>query len=157
MRICTTNNVGNPCFPPTPRVLANQPGFVFNVWHVFCKTSASMQSLSLWQHTIDALQVTSAVNNLIMGKMYVEHTGIMRINNTGSGMVAKIKFKEAGRLSSKDAHGVRHVYSSLLMPACCRQILPKFTNSPLTRDSALACIELCMFWGSSQLCFDVCL
>ena len=41
-----------------------------------------------------------------MGKMYIDHTGIMRINNTGSGMVAKVKFKEASRLSSKDAHQV---------------------------------------------------
>ncbi len=52
------------------------------------------------------LQVTSAINNLIMGKIYIEHTGIMRITNLQSSMVAKIKFKESGRLSSKDAHQV---------------------------------------------------
>ena len=53
-----------------------------------------------------ASQVTSSINNLIIGKLYVEHTGIMRINNTQSSMVAKVKFKESGRLSSKDAHQV---------------------------------------------------
>ena len=52
------------------------------------------------------LQVTSAINNLIMGKIYIEHTGIMRISNLQSSLVAKIKFKETGRLSSKDAHQV---------------------------------------------------
>jgi len=51
-------------------------------------------------------QVTSAINNLIMGKIYIEHTGIMRITNLQSTMVAKIRFKESGRLSSKDAHQV---------------------------------------------------
>ncbi len=55
---------------------------------------------------MQSLQVTSAINNLIMGKIYIEHTGIMRITNLQSTMVAKIKFKESGRLSSKDAHQV---------------------------------------------------
>ena len=41
-----------------------------------------------------------------MGKIYIEHTGIMKISNVQSSMVAKIKFKESGRLSSKDAHQV---------------------------------------------------
>ncbi|KAL3144723.1 hypothetical protein ABBQ38_001846 [Trebouxia sp. C0009 RCD-2024] len=51
-------------------------------------------------------KVTSSINNLIMGKIYIEHTGLMKINNLQSSMVAKIRFKEAGRLSSKDAHQV---------------------------------------------------
>ncbi|DBA86398.1 TPA: hypothetical protein ACH3X2_005620 [Trebouxia sp. C0005] len=51
-------------------------------------------------------KVTSAINNLIMGKIYIEHTGIMRVTNLQSTMVAKIKFKESGRLSSKDAHQI---------------------------------------------------
>lgn len=51
--------------------------------------------------------MTSSINNLIMGKLYIEHTGIMKITNVQSSMVAKIKFKESGRLSSKDAHQVR--------------------------------------------------
>ncbi len=55
---------------------------------------------------MQSLQVTSAINNLIMGKIYIEHTGIMRITNLQSTMVAKIRFKESGRLSSKDAHQV---------------------------------------------------
>ena len=41
-----------------------------------------------------------------MGKIYIEHTGIMKISNVQSSMVAKIRFKESGRLSSKDAHQV---------------------------------------------------
>ena len=52
------------------------------------------------------VQVTSQINNLIMGKIYIEHTGIMRINNLQSSLVAKNKFKESGRLSSKDQHQV---------------------------------------------------
>lgn len=55
---------------------------------------------------LPAAQVTSSINNLIMGKIYIEHTGLMKINNLQSSMVAKIRFKEAGRLSSKDAHQV---------------------------------------------------
>lgn len=54
-------------------------------------------------------QVTSSINNLIMGKIYIEHTGIMKVTNLQSSMVAKIKFKEAGRLSSKDAHQVNAI------------------------------------------------
>ncbi len=66
-----------------------------------------LQPVSPDPHVImHVLQVTSAINNLIMGKIYIEHTGIMRITNLQSTLVAKIKFKESGRLSSKDAHQV---------------------------------------------------
>lgn len=59
------------------------------------------------QHTSFCFQVTSSINNLIMGKIYIEHTGIMKISNVQSTMVARLKFKESGRLSSKDTHQVR--------------------------------------------------
>ena len=70
-------------------------------------TASMSQSVRQNAHVVmQSLQVTSAINNLIMGKIYIEHTGIMRITNLQSTMVAKIKFKESGRLSSKDAHQV---------------------------------------------------
>ena len=50
------------------------------------------------------MQVTSSVNNLIIGKLYVDHSGIMRIRNTQSNLTARLKFHDAGMFNSKDAH-----------------------------------------------------
>ena len=47
-------------------------------------------------------QVTSSINNLIIGKIYIDHGGIMRIRNQ-SGLVAKLKFHETGMLT-REAH-----------------------------------------------------
>ena len=57
--------------------------------------------LSLLPH---AVQVTSSVNNLIIGKLYVDHSGIMRIRNTQSNLTARLKFHDAGMFNAKDAH-----------------------------------------------------
>lgn len=43
-------------------------------------------------------KVTTSINNLILGKIYVDHGGIMKIHNTNSDMVMKIRFKETGML-----------------------------------------------------------
>lgn len=101
--------------------------------------------LPIWSCTF--LQVTSAINNLIMGKIYIEHTGIMRITNLQSTMVAKIKFKESGRLSSKDAHqvtlSVRHcgicsilaISNTLLKPAAVCLACVKSTVQSCARSA----------------------
>ena len=49
-------------------------------------------------------QVTSSINNLIIGKIYIDHGGMMRIRGS-SGLVAKIKFHETGMLT-REAHQV---------------------------------------------------
>lgn len=55
------------------------------------------------------LQVTSSINNIIVGKLYIDHGGVMRIQNKKTDLAAKIKFKETGLLGgSKNAHQVSH-------------------------------------------------
>ena len=60
-------------------------------------------------------QVTSSINNLIIGKIYIDHGGIMRIRSN-CGLVAKLKFHETGMLT-REAHLVGpllRLYSALL-------------------------------------------
>ena len=52
------------------------------------------------------LQVVSSINNLIIGKIYVDHGGVMRITSSATGMVCKLKFREQGILSRHEAHEV---------------------------------------------------
>ncbi len=58
------------------------------------------------------LQVVSSIHNLIIGKIYVDHGGVMRITSSATGMVCKLKFKEQGLLSRHEAHEVRRVFTS---------------------------------------------
>lgn len=51
---------------------------------------------------MNAAQVTSSINNLIIGKIYIDHGGIMRIRSN-LGLVAKLKFHETGMLT-REAH-----------------------------------------------------
>ncbi|KAK9846057.1 hypothetical protein WJX84_008575 [Apatococcus fuscideae] len=51
-------------------------------------------------------KITTSINNLILGRLYVDHGGIMRIKSTEAGLVAKVRFKEAGMMS-KDVHQIR--------------------------------------------------
>ena len=53
------------------------------------------------------MQVVSSINNLIIGKIYVDHGGVMRITSSATGMVCKLKFREQGILSRHEAHEVR--------------------------------------------------
>lgn len=57
-----------------------------------------------WQADADflCLQVNSSINNLIIGKIYIDHGGIMRIRSN-SGLVARLKFHETGMLT-REAH-----------------------------------------------------
>lgn len=47
-------------------------------------------------------KVTTSINNLILGKIYVDHGGVMKIRNPGNNMVAKIRFKETSMLFDKN-------------------------------------------------------
>lgn len=55
-------------------------------------------------------KVVTSINNLILGKIYVDHGGIMKVKcHSPGGMTARIKFKETGMLFDKDPrviHGV---------------------------------------------------
>ncbi|CAK0773385.1 hypothetical protein CVIRNUC_004060 [Coccomyxa viridis] len=52
-------------------------------------------------------KVVSSINNLIIGKIYVDHGGVMRITSSATGMVCKLKFREQGILSRHEAHEVK--------------------------------------------------
>lgn len=49
----------------------------------------------------------SSINNLIIGKIYVDHGGTMRIVSSASGLACKLRFREQGVLRMHEAHGVR--------------------------------------------------
>lgn len=53
-------------------------------------------------------KVTTSINNLILGKIYVDHGGIMRIRNLSSnGLTARIRFKETRMLFDNDPRQIR--------------------------------------------------
>ena len=51
-------------------------------------------------------KVTSTVGNLIIGKLYVDHAGIMHVRNMGTGLAARLKFKEQGLIMDRNPHQV---------------------------------------------------
>ena len=51
-------------------------------------------------------QVTTTIGNLILGKIYVDHGGVMRVRNVTADLTARISFKEQGLLRGKDLHQV---------------------------------------------------
>lgn len=59
------------------------------------------------QHVLFSYQVTTTIGNLILGKIYVDHGGIMKVRNHTAGLTARLAFKEQGLLRSKDLHQVR--------------------------------------------------
>lgn len=52
-------------------------------------------------------KVTTSLNNLVLGKVYVDHGGIMRVRCVGSGLTARLRFKETGLFFDKDPRSVR--------------------------------------------------
>jgi hypothetical protein len=52
-------------------------------------------------------KVTTSINNLILGKIYIDHGGIMKVRCVGTGLTAKLRFKEAGLIFDKDPRQVR--------------------------------------------------
>jgi len=51
-------------------------------------------------------KVTTSINNLIIGKIYVDHGGLMKIRRRGSTTVAKVRFKETKLLFDRDPRRV---------------------------------------------------
>ena len=54
------------------------------------------------------MQVTTSINNIIVGKLNIDHGGIMAVRNTTHGLAAKMKFKQPGLLQFR---GEAHVVS----------------------------------------------
>mmetsp|Transcript_19049 Transcript_19049/g.57551 ORF Transcript_19049/g.57551 Transcript_19049/m.57551 type:complete len:776 (+) Transcript_19049:336-2663(+) len=53
-------------------------------------------------------KVTSTIGNLILGKIYIDHGGIMKVRNVTAGLTAKMNFKESGGLlRSREQHVVQ--------------------------------------------------
>ncbi len=50
--------------------------------------------------------MTTTIGNLILGKIYVDHGGVMRVRNHTAGITGRMVFKEQGLLRSKDLHVV---------------------------------------------------
>ena len=54
-----------------------------------------------------SLQVTTSINNLIVGKLNIDHGGVMHVRNLGNSLLAKMKFKQQGLLAFRgEAHQV---------------------------------------------------
>jgi hypothetical protein len=53
-----------------------------------------------------AAQVVSSINNLIIGKLYIDHGGTMRVTSSASGLACRLKFREQGVLRMREAHEV---------------------------------------------------
>lgn len=60
----------------------------------------------------------SSIHNLIIGKIYVDHGGVMRITSSATGMACKLKFKEQGLLSRHEAHEVCTIFDPHNRSAC---------------------------------------
>jgi len=53
------------------------------------------------------MQVTTSINNIIVGKLNIDHGGIMAVRNPTHGLAAKMKFKQPGLLQFRgEAHVV---------------------------------------------------
>ena len=52
------------------------------------------------------------INNIIVGKLNIDHGGVMHVRNVTHGQVAKMKFKQPGMLQFRS--GDLHVVSPLL-------------------------------------------
>ena len=52
-------------------------------------------------------QVVTSINNLIIGRIYVDHGGVMRVRNAATGLVAKLRFREHSFLRSHNEHEAR--------------------------------------------------
>eukprot|EP00873_Tetraselmis_striata_P014688 jgi/Tetstr1/434952/TSEL_023946.t1 len=51
-------------------------------------------------------KVVTSINNLIIGKLSIDHGGVMRVVNKTTGMQAKLRFKETGFMD-RNPHGVK--------------------------------------------------
>ncbi len=60
------------------------------------------------------MQVTTTIGNLILGKIYIDHGGLMKVRNHTTGLTSRLVFKEQGLIRSKDLHAVW--YTDLPLP-----------------------------------------
>ena len=51
--------------------------------------------------------MVTSINNLIIGRIYVDHGGVMRVRNTQSGLALKLRFREHSFLRSHNEHEAR--------------------------------------------------
>ena len=51
-------------------------------------------------------KVKTTVYNIIAGKMYLDHTGTMRVLNETTAALCKLRFKDHGMLSGSEKHQV---------------------------------------------------
>ena len=65
------------------------------------------------------MQVTTSINNIIVGKLNIDHGGVMHVRNLTHGLEAKMKFKQQGILQFR---GEAHVVSPHIPP--CFQLCP---------------------------------
>lgn len=49
----------------------------------------------------------TSINNLIIGRIYVDHGGVMRVRNAQSGLTLKLRFREHSFLRSHNEHEAR--------------------------------------------------
>ena len=52
--------------------------------------------------------MVTSINNLIIGRIYVDHGGVMRIRNA-SGLVCKLRFREHSFLRAHNEHEARRL------------------------------------------------
>jgi hypothetical protein len=88
-------------------------------------------------------KVTSTVYNLIIGKLYVDHGGIMRVRNMTSGLVARMQFKEQKLIANRNPHQARDACTPWL-PCHVRQkpvgeVLKNCTTVAFIAAAALGC------------------
>jgi hypothetical protein len=71
-------------------------------------------------------KVTTSIRNLILGKIYVEHSGTMKVQSEQMSLEFRIKFKDSGIISSS-MHEIsgrlhengRDLHTHKCVPACC--------------------------------------
>ena len=78
-------------------------------------SQARLPNLAAWRHVPDALcaslQVRTAIQNIIMGQIYVEHTGVYRVYNHVTGLTAVMELVKPKQLvfSAKMRKAAQHV------------------------------------------------
>lgn len=68
-------------------------------WHV--PSHPDMPSL------VHVPQVISSMNNIILGKLYVDHAGVMEVKSLHTAQILLLTFKQGGRTFTKNYHRVR--------------------------------------------------
>ncbi len=85
-------------------------------------------------------QVVTSINNLIIGRIYVDHGGVMRVRNAATGLVAKLRFREHSFLRSHNEHEAR---ARTLAPRSQPVCVAKRPRNQIQADAAgfAACVH----------------